>query len=351
MRNTLTFLAAGFIVLGSSAIFNSEAGPDRLTGERIALTRPPSWTHSGAWTPDDKLLLVDVLRSQIKSYSPSGAFERTLPKEFKNQSFTQPLTIQYTLRGQFWVEDEDGRFVLLDRGYRILKVIDIKALAKGPLGELRAVYQWVALDNEFFIFGDLLKGEDATSAFIRVPLGRPEQFQIMARIGIDDPARRFYLLGSPYLAAANAIPYYLVMDQKPYVESPAGHRIYFTYGADKKVVERPRLPEQHGRLATHDIYQTLEESTLPAGLYGWHENLYILIRTPGILGRTNWSLLKVDPKTGKTLWSRPIDTMANHLVVVPGEKYWAFVEKGPVEEAGVQQVTAYLRVPSQQLER
>jgi len=344
-------LAAGLIVLGGSAIFRSEAGSDLITGERISFTRPPSWTLSGVWAPDDKLLLVDVLRSQIKSYSPSGAFEGTISKEFKGQKFTKPLTMQYASGGRFWVEDEDGRFVLLDRGYRILKVVDLKALAKGPFGELRAVYQWVPLDNEFFIFGDLVKGEEATSAFMRIPLDHPEQSQVVAQIGINDPARRFYFLGSPYLAAARGNPYYVAMDQTPHVASPSPQKIYFTLGTDKQVVKRPRLPEEHGRAASHDIYQALEESTLPSGLYGWHENLYVLARIPGTLGRTHWLLLKVDPKTGGTIWSRPIDSMANHLVVVPGEKYWAFVEKGPVEDAGLQQVASFLRVPSHQFER
>ncbi|MFY9820433.1 MAG: hypothetical protein WAM82_03570 [Thermoanaerobaculia bacterium] len=354
MRRTLIlFLSAvGLLVLGGSAISRSEAGSDLITGERVSLTRPPSWTFSGAWASDDTLLLVDVLRSQIKSYSSSGTFEGPITKEYKGQRFTKPLSIQYAPGGRFWVEDEDGRFVLLDSGYRILKVIDLKALAKGSFGELRAVYQWVALDKEFFIFGDLLKGADATSAFMRIPLDHPEQSQVIARIGLDDPARRFYFLGSPYLAAAKGNLYYVVLDQMPYVAGlPNEKKVYFTAGTAKRVTERPSLPKELGPKSTSDIYKTLEESTMPAGLYGWHDSLYSLVRTPATLGRTNWLLLKVDPKTGGTVWSRPIDSIANHLVVVPGDGYWAFVEKGPVESAGLQQVTSFLRVPSQQFER
>jgi hypothetical protein len=349
-RLPLGFVVLFILILLSLGLIRAEAqSGDVLTGERIWFSKRPTWAFSGVWGPDNTLLLVDVLRNDVKVYSVDGAFQGTVAKQFRDEKFSKPMIIQAApgLPGQFWLEDEDGRFVLLDGRYRIRKVVDLGELAKGPQGELRAVYQWVPTDSEFFIFGDISKGDAGTSAFLRVPIDRPQQFQIIDQVGLEDPGRRFYLLGMPFLAAAQGSPYYLFMGRQPYLTSPGWKRMSFTLGKGRPIIERPQLPEERGRLAARAIFGALEESTgLPSGLFGWKGSLYVLMRT-----QAAWYLLKVDPKSGRSLWHWRIDSTAKHLTVIPGEEYWAFVEKGRVEEAGLQEIPSFLRVPAKSLDR
>jgi hypothetical protein len=256
---------------------------------------------------------------------------------------------------QVWVEDDNARFVLLGSRGQILRGVDLEDRAEGgPQGDLVAIYQWVPLGgSEFFVFGDVLQGDYGTSVFFRVPHDQPAQFQVIEQVALTDPGRRFYLLGMPFIAAVDGVPYYLVMGEVPYLTSPGRKGdeklAIITLDQGKRAINRPQLPEEIGRRASRDIFRALAQSTFPAGLFGWHGSLYVLVHSSQ--GRNIWTLLKLDPRTGKTLWQRRIESTANHLTVVPGEQYWAFIERGRLEEAGVQEFPSFLRVPASQLDR
>jgi hypothetical protein len=347
--------AALLLLLASLWVIPSEAGPAGvIAGERFFFSKSPSWTHSGVWGPENNsLLLVDVLRDHIKVYTPSGSYRGILPKESNGQKFSNPTIIQKAAGRRFWLEDEDGRLLSLDSRFRILKAIELREHARGREGNLRAVYQWVPLEKDFLVFGDVRKGDHATSAFLRIPIDRPQDFAVLAKVGFDNPARRLYLLGMPDVAAVKGAPYYLVMDETPFVTTPNGNKLSLTITRDSKrePLQRPPLSEDWNRIPSREVFEKIEESTVPAGIYGWHDRLYILVRTPTTHGRTSWSLLKLDPRTGKTLWHRDIDSTANHMTVVPGDKYWAFIEKGKVIDSGQQEINSFLRVPAAELDR
>jgi hypothetical protein len=364
-KKTVTTLSAIGLALLALWSFRADAAPPNLiTGERISLSAPPGWTYSGAWR-DETLLLVDVLKDSVRAYTAEGRYVGDLPKTSKDGKpiFSNPTIIQESTGGQYWLEDNDGRFVLLDRALKA--VGPVRNLKSAGSEGIRAVFQWVPAGEHLFVFGDIRRGDKAAGAFLWVPVANPEQFKVLATTAViavneparavKDPAHVFYTLGLPFVASVNEKPWYLVMGdgEFPYVKGPGARKIYFTLPGKngREMVRRPKLTEERGPSSSRTIFSQLEEAPLPSGIYGRHGALFILVRTPADRGRSTWSMMKIDPRTTRTLWHYPIDSTANHLVVVPGERYWAFIEKGPVESVGDQALDSFLRVPATVFDR
>ena len=357
MRKRLLFARLLFcvVMLGSGTGLLEAGSLPPIAGQRYYFSKLPKWTNSGAWGLDGELLIVDVLADKILRFSDTGKFRGELPSAPGEGAIPHPTIIHQAGPRDYWVEDEDGRFVLLGDGYRVLDTKDLRALVSGEAGNLRAVYQWAIPGDgkAFFIFGDIRKGPDAFSAIIRVDMDRPASFKVLQRIELDDPGRRFYLLGSPLLAATGEDAYYLVMDVIPFFATNSGKRIFswriVGRGDQNGPLERPELPSQKGMAATELIFRSVEKSFLPSGVYSWNGNLYLLMREPTAAGAISWWLSKFNSVANRVEWTRRIESSSNHLLVVPGKKYWAFVEKGPVEGPGQQKVETFIRVPSSDL--
>jgi hypothetical protein len=93
----------------------------------------------------------------------------------------------------------------------------------------------------------------------------------------------------------------------------------------------------------------IEGSTMPAGLYAWSGDLWVLNREPAAGGGTRWSLMRVDPESGALKAELVLPTDANHLTVIPGSRYWALVERGFVRAIEEQDFLGLRFVPSQTL--
>jgi hypothetical protein len=332
----------------------ADPGFSILTGQRVSLSRPPLWVYSGSWEPSGRaLLLVDVLSSKIRRYDLQGRYLGDLSEQSQAAVLSDPTILQKEAHDTYWVEDEDGIFVQLDARFRQIGQRDLLKSVRGPAGELRAVYQWVPLGNSaVLVFGDVVQGSRGFSAFLQVSLDDPEHFQILQEIGLQDPARRYYLLGYPYVAAVDGKPYFLMMKETPYLVRPEASPLRFVRVTEEGRVplRSPDLPERHGMETTRISFQTLEKAEIPAALYGWKQALYLLMRTPED-GKTLWSLLKIDPASGQVLWDRRIDSPAHHLTVIPGKQFWAFLEKGSVLGPGQQKIDSLLLVPTSEIER
>jgi hypothetical protein len=352
-----TYLFIFAALLLTSRLFQANAAsndPAVITGERFSFSVLPRWTYSGIWEPtSSRLLLVDAISSRIRIYNDQGLYLGNVKDESSGQDFSNPIKVGNASPLSFWLEDDDGRFLLLDSTHRVLQSRDVEAAAKGgPNGDLTGIYQWASTGSDLLLFGDVRKDGSAVSAFIKLSTDTPREFQILDRIGLEDPSRRFYLVGAPYLASINSKPYFFVMADIPFISTPEGNKIYFLQtdpSGKKSLIRRPTLPVQKGLSASRQVFQVLQESTMVSGIYSWNNYLYALMRSPSTQGRTAWSLLKIDPTSPKNNWTRLIDSTADHLTVIPGEKYWAFIEKGPVEAPGQQRIASFLRVPAERL--
>jgi hypothetical protein len=340
------------VFLLSLVAFRGEAGEAaHISGTRIRLSESPRWTTSGAWDASgEQLLLIDIIEGKILQYDPQGRRVKAVAiPEIPN-----PVLMQRTGSGSLWVENEDGEIFELDRELRPRRLIDLLDEVKSSRDTLISVSGWVPIgESELLVVGDLRRAQGPTGAILRVPLQHPQGFTILQEIGIDTPPHRFFLLGQPYLAAVKSAPYFLLSEDTPRLVKPGGARVRFvqvTASGQREVYGLPDLPKKVTMNTTSVLFDQLERSVSAAGLYGWRGYLYMLKRAPGSDGMTRWSLLKVDPATDKIVYNRQIDTMAHHLVVVPGDKYWAFVEKGPVKGPGNQAIPSFFRVPAEAIE-
>lgn len=341
----LLFLASPLLLFLTS-IWVEAAGGGVITGERVSFSQAPRWTNSGVWDDSGRLVIVDVLMSRLLMYGADGKLIREIP----DQGFALPALIHRAGPGSFWVEAEDGRLVRLDEKFRPEEsILDLTKKVSSPKGSLISVSGWVPLnDSEVLVFGDMEGAQGARGVVVRVPLARPEAFKVLQEIDIASIAHRFFLLGQPYLAAVEGSPYFLLMGDTPRIvdgDQP-GFRLVRSSG---QALGPPDLPERITMSTTKAFFEKLASSSSPAGIYGWRGSLYVLMRWANAKGARTWNLLKINPETNKIVWNRPIDTDAAHLLVVPGDKYWAFVEKGPVKGAANQEIKSFLRVPSEEL--
>jgi hypothetical protein len=91
----------------------------------------------------------------------------------------------------------------------------------------------------------------------------------------------------------------------------------------------------------------IRQSTMIAGVAGQGEFLYLLTREPGSGSGTRWLLHQIDPARDKLLRQIQLPTSSSHLIVVPGEKLWALIEKGPVTGSPpVQEIGSVLMIPA-----
>lgn len=197
----LAMTSPSFVALGQSG-----GGP--ITGKRVSFSQPPLWTHSGAWDyQSGNLLLVDVLRSEVRRYDMAGRFVGSLSNSYaKAKGHVDPTIVQNTEAGSVWVEYEDGYIVRLSKGLKATSDLGLER-AKN----LMALFWWVPLDeSNLLAFGDIQKGNQVTGAVLRVPLARPADFEVLREVATDSPAHRFFLIGQTYLAAVRGEPYSFV---------------------------------------------------------------------------------------------------------------------------------------------
>ncbi len=350
-RKNLSLCLLVLVLLCSCALKAGAAEKGNLIeGDRVSFSQQPRWTISGAWSGDgERLFLVDVLENSILEYDASGGLVDTIA----DRGFSLPVLIHSAESGYLWLEDEDGRLLLVDDRFQTQRVVDLKKEVTSPLGSLISVSGWVPLGpSSLLVFGDIKQGQEATGAILRVPLDTPSRFEILRKTPIESAAHRFFLLGQPYLAGVGGKPFFAMLGETPEVfdADGKGFRLVRTTKQGKQLLTAPQLPKQVTISTTALLFQRLEAAAYPAGIYGWKNSLYVLMRTPTANAST-WSLLKINPETFEVVWNRRIATTANHLLVIPGEKYWAFVEKGPVKGPGNQAVRSFLRVPTAVVEQ
>jgi hypothetical protein len=221
--------------------------------------------------------------------------------------------------------------------------------------KIRSVFAWALSGNEIVMFGDVENPDQVRrSAFLRVPLDRPEAFQILVEIDGNHPDRNYYRLGLSMLAATGKRMHFLAMDRnRPELGvatsfNKTAIRRLPLMGLGKPFSSSGKISWRAGDLPTQH-FENIESSSGPVGLYAssTEDAVYVLNRTPATRDQgTRWFLSRFDVSTGTVDRTATLPTSAHHLVVVPGARYWAFLEKGPVVELGVQEITHLLLIPT-----
>jgi hypothetical protein len=205
------------------------------------------------------------------------------------------------------------------------------------------VLGWLPLESSMLFFGDMKnsEGQDIGSGLVRWEDGKTGCLDLLYRIDDHDPvARRFLQTAYPMLASVRNRGYLLVMVEKPYVlELGVEPRplTAFPPGLQK----RPALPQLKAETA-EQLYDLLARSETVTSILGWEDHLFLLSRKPLPGGKQwQWLLWSFDP-FNDAVDTHPsfLPTTVEHIIVVPGHKQWAIIEKGHVKKLGQQPVTA-----------
>ena len=107
------------------------------------------------------------------------------------------------------------------------------------------------------------------------------------------------------------------------------------------------LPKKDGVETAVKLFDKLQKSALPAGIYAEGTDLYLLTREPALNGKSDWALAKLKSEA----FSMPyrIKTGAAHLTIIPGPTF-AVLEKDEVKALGIQAIPSVLLIPKADLD-
>lgn len=345
-------------------------------------TRPLSLSgafSSAVQTPDGDLLIADYNNERLLEIGlPSGA-PRTIggvTGEFVE--LQRPVSL-HRVGNRLWLERSTPELEMVSLGadLRVDRVEPPRRLVAeydevepaGDRDELRALWMWEPLgDDEIVACGRILyKGADPRSdnsnrrgAFVRYSLDDPGDLQLLQDYDIGQMAALACRLKLPVIATLGETAFILGLEDEGaavYASRPGAGRAQRL----EAVPERFARPFQ-ARTENPDVSQVpelladLSRMTIPAGLFAWEDALYLLSRSwDERTAERSWWLTRiaveevggeVRAEIGATV---RIDSEADHLMVVPGDRHWALIEKGPVLSFFLHPVQRVTTVPAERL--
>jgi hypothetical protein len=357
----------GLSVYGaSSAQTTNPKGPLQSLGNKntecpeVVLTLKPGWAHSGGFTQDgSQLLIVDSLYETILRYSGTGESLGPVGQPLK-RTLEDLLPVSGKSRGDnFIVEISDG-LMTLDKHLRPATTKRVRS-SGGDKWNVGGLWQWEPVGkSDVVAFVDLLHGTDRMNldnwktGFVRFPLDNPRQAKVLATFKLTGtPNKGYFRSGYSYIASIGETAYVLSMNQ--------GVALYKNEkGSDKlddvsyllpPSLHGPALPDWQQLNEYVDMMKQIERESLPVGLFGWKDTLYLLYRSAQAQGKeARWDLYSIDPMGKRPFRSVGLPIRASHVTVIPGLKKWAFLEKGPVLDYGAQDNSRVLLIPTELLE-
>jgi hypothetical protein len=318
----------------------------------VVLTRKPGWTLSGGFTSDgSQLLVVDSLKRTVLRYGSFGEFLGLLDEPTYSQVYNQ-LPVTGKPRGDSFILEVTDGLMLMDK--KLLPVTTNIIKPKSTGWSITGLWEWQPVgETDIVGFADIGHApnpyllENANSAFVRFSLKNPSKFQAFHVSNVAEvPNKAYYRSTYSYIASLGEVAYFLSMNN--------GLELYRQEGTNEpknisqllpRGLTRPKLKEWLRVSEFTEMMREIEQASMPVGLFGWRDSLYLLYRTPQGEG-TRWTLYNIDP-TGK-IATHGVDLpiRANHVTVIPGPENWAFLEKGPVLGYGAQEISRLLLIPS-----
>lgn len=317
----------------------------------------PAWVTSGVWS-HGRVLLVDVINRKLfevsgngvayESHSAIGAFlsgsniTRIRSAASRNTETDAPVTVEFA----------GGKLLDLDRSLAPKRRIEMATSTRSSSdGEeeykIGVLFDWTPTDDGTQVVGyaDISKGPEEEvrswrNGFVRFDLdskGKPSSFSIVHERPFPDDVRVAMNLTYPLMASIGSTAYVALVDDEMglYRFGPNDQDLRpmraFPKHLDGKLA--PLLPDFANAEEFPRTMREVERSNMPAGLYAWRGDLFLLSRTVEE-GQRRWYLSKIDPGEGETddelLWTVQVPGTAHHLMVIPGAEEWAFLEKGRV---------------------
>lgn len=335
----------------------SPAAPQ--TCKRVGMTCEIAWLRSVAWDPvKEGVVVTDQRKRNLWRLSLEGDCrnDRDLSQGLVPEAVAQ-------LGGGFVQLPHDEKGLVseirwLDRNFQSVRKFDLRGQEQlGPSSGYRplSVYDWTVVGDQVFFFGAVEHhSSQYTLGFFRQPLTRPGAELVWARH--QDVVVGYYLLGFPYMVAIGDIVYFLEMGTYPTLyrydvrdqdQAPISIRDYPSNSAPLYPIDADA--------ETIDVFDTVEQVNMPAGLYVAQSNLYVLNRQLSPDGGTNWTLTKLWLKSTEAFvvveGTVALPTHAPYLTLFKTPKEWLVFEGSKVGRGGYQQISKMLRIPADWIEQ
>lgn len=324
------------------------------------------WTFSGSFSTPSELVLVDVLNDRLLRFDAGkaryqgpepGVIEKVVGRAFGEFS---PSAIATNYKDQTtWIQLVGGRLLEVKEGNVLASTAKPTQLWGTQLednAKLVAVLRWALEGSTLFGYGNFrLANGDLNTGFYAVNLRDTTDAQVIASFPESHEAMTWYRLGYPYIAAVGEEGYVLKVNGalsigKIVRKEPSGRYTLEHFSAlPEELTTAAALPEFTTPEDYVSLMKAIEEMEVPAGLYGWEGHLYLLWRESHD-NQQEWWLSKIDPKNGKYLGKAQLPSSANHLMVVPGPRYWALVDRGQIRGLGMQSVKSVTFIPSSEIQ-
>jgi hypothetical protein len=254
--------------------------------------------------------------------------------------FTNPVFIGRFGR-RFLLKDGLTHFVWLDERYHILGDYQVGVTPT----------DWVLADDHHLVAIGGIQNPKWINGLFTVPLDVPWELTLNHLFNEDKAVPPIYLLGYPHIAIAGGNIYLLLMHIQPEILSIPRECWLGGKTTSLNFDDFRKTPVFSSNVSGYKIF---EDTSHVAGMYGWKDSLYLLLKCK-TLDRlpTHWFLAKLDTPSMKTLHVLSLPATAPHLTLAPGEEFWAIVEKDTVSGSGgnvSQQVSHLVLVPADQIE-
>lgn len=344
-RGAVALLSALLFVSGCAAQSSLRRTDQSCT--RVALDPGPRWSFSGMWREDgEELVLADLLGGQLLRYDRRGGLIGAI---------AHPGNGELEFQRPGWLVDAGAETILI-HGLKHLVGLDETL---NPVWGRRLVGERDDVSEQVTLFGAPAIFEGALISPMRIGSGSDSWFgygrtdltgDFTPRKLVSLPAHfsekgRPYGFGGTLIAVAAGGVYALRFEPEPHLQQllPTQAALSaFPHG-----FSAPLVPPVSGPDEMEAADALVRQSTMISGVLGQGRFLYLLTREPGPNSETRWLLHQIDPVADELVWQVRIPTPASHLIVVPGEERWAFVEKGSVTGSPpVQEIGSVLMIPT-----
>jgi len=347
------------------------ADPPPQTRTHFELSPELSWLTSAAWTPGGHgLILIGDSPAKPYLYSMEGRrLEGTDSHHLDVLQNQAPAYIAANNPGYIlYSKEKDSQFLdllELDQHLKVVTKHPVEATSSSTADlHLTGLKDWVIAGKDIVAIGDMGLGdlEDRDNVkwmswLIRFPLDAPAHLTKIDEIAHETPLPYVYRMVYPHLAALGERAYFLKMHS---ADAPTILNV-----ADKNWLG-PGVPTHLGfqdfegtpPYSGHDkmeAYRAFEATATAAAIYGWKGYLYLLLKCATQDAQpTRWFLTKLEPHMMKPLYTVSIPADSPHLTIVPGDFFWAFIEKDkpyvPPSGHEAQRVSHLIVVPAAQIE-
>lgn len=324
---------------------------------RVVLEPSPSFSYSAAWSFDgQRLFFAGPLDGKVFVYDGAGRFlKHVVNPGLGPFEFTKPFGVQTLADGGLVIHDTENHSIWLDQEMQGVRSVRLQA-EQFPQLEYVSARSRIVTDSFLLSRAYLKLDHQEKTGFAIFSLDTEPRFVDLAvpfPDDLTDTASRYQRMGGPPMAIADGEVYGLLFGSpsKLFQLSPTAQALQ-SFPAGYETL--PPLPETPGNaLGTALRLKFVQRQSVPVALYGHGPHLYLLtrdpIRTDGGF-RTKWRLHQIDPEADELVRSMTLPTHTEHLLLAPGSRYWALIEKGPVNEVAQHEIDSMVLVPTSWIE-